>query len=516
MVDIKIQAQLVWLCLFISILAKVIYTLYLHPLASYPGPLVAKFTILWRVYQVWTGKRHLKLQQLHKKYGDFVRIGPNVLSICNASAQKGTLLKLTLQDLMKDIYGKQSTMIKSIGYDKLRHDERYSNIVFERDHRVHSQFKRELAPALSSKSLNDMEVYIKQNLDRFHQSVLKFGQNGGKAINMTKWMTYFTFDVLGDFCFGKPIGFLEAGDDHGWKDRTKAHSFFGAIVRPYIVVNASNTFLKGKVAPEYAWLRKYVVPKTVVEMTEAMNKDTIQKITNRLSSPNDRKDFFYYFLQNLDKEETQKELQQRLFATYQVVIIAGGETISTALNAAIYLLASNPRCYKKLRSEVESHFSSSHEMESHQLAQLSYLNAVINETLRIRPPLVGELPREVVEPSYVVGKKIPVGTEISVPYWALYHDARYFTAPEDFIPERWIDELFEKDKTKGREACQPFSLGSRVCLGKGMAYIEMRLALARWIIEFDFELADPNSTFDVEDYTITINPESLIVVRSRQ
>ena len=46
-----------------------------HPLAQYPGPLLAKITKWWHAYQVYNGKQHIYIQQLHKKYGDVVRIG---------------------------------------------------------------------------------------------------------------------------------------------------------------------------------------------------------------------------------------------------------------------------------------------------------------------------------------------------------------------------------------------------------------------------------------------------------
>jgi cytochrome P450 len=67
--------------------------------------------------------------------------------------------------------------------------------------------------------------------------------------------------------------------------------------------------------------------------------------------------------------------------------------------------------------------------------------------------------------------------------------ARNFKDPQSYIPERWLDNnpQFASDN---REALQPFSIGPRNCIGKNLALVEMRLILARFLWNFDIELAD--------------------------
>lgn len=52
-----------------------------HPLAKYPGPFFAKVSKLWELSRIWSGRRHVLLQQLHEKYGPFVRIGARFIAV---------------------------------------------------------------------------------------------------------------------------------------------------------------------------------------------------------------------------------------------------------------------------------------------------------------------------------------------------------------------------------------------------------------------------------------------------
>lgn len=77
---------------------------------------------------------------------------------------------------------------------------------------------------------------------------------------------------------------------------------------------------------------------------------------------------------------------------------------------------------------------------------------------------------------------------VSMAHWAVYHSDEYWTLPHEFRPERWLgDPRFANDV---REILQPFHIGPRNCLGKNLAYIEMRLILTRVLWNFDIKLAD--------------------------
>lgn len=82
---------------------------------------------------------------------------------------------------------------------------------------------------------------------------------------------------------------------------------------------------------------------------------------------------------------------------------------------------------------------------------------------------------------------------VSLFHWAAYHNEKFWALPDEFHPERWLgDPRFANDE---REIFQPFHVGPRNCVGKNLAYIEMRLILARVLWNFDIKLADDSKNW---------------------
>lgn len=79
-------------------------------------------------------------------------------------------------------------------------------------------------------------------------------------------------------------------------------------------------------------------------------------------------------------------------------------------------------------------------------------------------------------------------TVVAVHQWAMYHNEDHFKDPFEYHPERWLgDPAFANDN---KEAFQPFHVGPRNCIGRNLAYIEMRLILARILWNFDLQIAE--------------------------
>lgn len=93
----------VGICLVLGIIAYVVYQVYFHPLARFPGPFLASVTDLWQVQQVLTLKQPYNLTDLHAKYGQFVRYGPDKLSV-------------TAEDAIPSIYQKGGRMMPKTDY----------------------------------------------------------------------------------------------------------------------------------------------------------------------------------------------------------------------------------------------------------------------------------------------------------------------------------------------------------------------------------------------------------------
>lgn len=142
---------------------------------------------------------------------------------------------------------------------------------------------------------------------------------------------------------------------------------------------------------------------------------------------------------------------------------AGYETTSTTMTYVLYELAKNPLIQDKLIQEVDDYFHKHETIEYECLSELPYLEACINETLRLYPVL-GVITREVMH-DYVLptGLHLQKGLPIHIPVYHLQRDPKYFPEPEVFRPERFLGE--ERKKIK---QCTfiPFGEGPRICLGK--------------------------------------------------
>ena len=142
-------------------------------------------------------------------------------------------------------------------------------------------------------------------------------------------------------------------------------------------------------------------------------------------------------------------------------------------------LLRTPEVYSKLCHEIRSTFPTADAMTFLKLQDLPYMNACLEEGMRIFPSIPTGLVRTVPQGGdSIAGEWIPGGTTVSVHSWSATHVATNWTEPESFIPDRWLSKN-ERDR---KEASQPFSLGPRGCIGRHLSYMELRLILGNLCI----------------------------------
>lgn len=149
--------------------------------------------------------------------------------------------------------------------------------------------------------------------------------------------------------------------------------------------------------------------------------------------------------------------------------MAGSETTASSLASLTARLLSQPRVYQKLKDEIRGKFKSESEINLKAVSEeLPYLNACIEEGLRIFPPAPIGFLRAIQKGGDVIdGYELPGGTSVSVSSWCAHHSADNFKDPDDFIPERWLETAEGTPyKNDAKLAFRPFSLGPRGCIGK--------------------------------------------------
>ena len=154
-----------------------------------------------------------------------------------------------------------------------------------------------------------------------------------------------------------------------------------------------------------------------------------------------------------------------------IFFLAGHETSASALAWALYLLATHPEIQDRVAAEAQV-FAADPSFGN--LSKLRFTRDVFRETLRLYPP-VPMMVRETTQPERFRDREVTTGAQVVLSPWHLHRHERFWSAPDDFDPDRW-----GRDETRAcaRSAYMPFSAGPRVCTGAGFAMVEGTLLLA--------------------------------------
>lgn len=165
----------------------------------------------------------------------------------------------------------------------------------------------------------------------------------------------------------------------------------------------------------------------------------------------------------------------------------------------------NPRVMKKAQDEVREVFNRRGSIDEMALNEMKYLKLVIKEILRLNAPVPLLLPRECRESCEINGYRIPLKTKVVVNAWAIGRDPRYWSEPESFIPERFIDSSVDFKGTNFEYI--PFGAGRRICPGVSFGLINVELPLALLLYHFDWKLPNGMKHEDLdmtESFGVTV------------
>ncbi|KAK3349016.1 cytochrome P450 [Lasiosphaeria hispida] len=447
---------------FIYATSYAFYNLFLHPLRRYPGPLLMRATRMGYHWRAMRGTLPFDMLPLHKRYGPVVRIAPGELAFADPAA-------------WKDIMGHRAgglEMEKSLQFYRPLADMPADIVSAPREE--HGLLRRTMAHGFSDRSMREQQPIIRQYIDLFLKRLRERSDGGKKAVDIGKWYNFTTFDVIGDLAFGESFGCLDTSDYHPW------------VKSIFQVARAGTIF---QMAAHYPLLMKLLlalIPKRLMKEREHHESLVRAKLQKRMDIKGGRPDLIEGLLIKADEWGLTLD---KLQANSALLIIGGSETTATLLAGVTFLLLRNPTALKRLTEEVRSSFKSEDEIDFASVSALPYLLACLDEGLRMYPPVPTGLPRVVPKGgANICGNYIAEGNIVAIHQWAMYHNDNNFKDPFAFHPERWLgDPAFARDR---KDAFQPFHLGARNCLGRNLAYIEMRLILARTLWNFDMRIAE--------------------------
>lgn len=179
-------------------------------------------------------------------------------------------------------------------------------------------------------------------------------------------------------------------------------------------------------------------------------------------------------------------------------LAAGHETTGNALAWIFYLLALHPDAQDEVRAELARTFPGG-TVDREGLERLDYTRAVINETLRLYPP-VPFMAREAIGDDDLDGEAVRAGMQVIVSPWVVHRHKLLWDTPDVFRPERFLGEA---GRSIARGAFLPFGLGPRICIGQRFAMQEILTIVATILPAFRYELAAPQSVFPQARITLT-------------
>ena len=220
----------------------------------------------------------------------------------------------------------------------------------------------------------------------------------------------------------------------------------------------------------------------------------------------DQFDFLAMYMSATDKEGRHFS-DDELLDELVTLIVAGYETSAGTLNWAWFLLAKNPDAEVALLDEAARVLPAPEAIDQEALAEMTFTQQLLEETLRLYPPVWLFTRRATVDDA-LSKYDVPAGADIYLSPYIMHRTAEFWSDPAQFLPERFGTESVHK---KGDQPYFPFSLGPRRCLGEYFSFLEMKVHLGLLIQRFHMTLV---SDQDPElDLGINLRTQHSIILR---
>ncbi|EWY92019.1 hypothetical protein FOYG_08925 [Fusarium oxysporum NRRL 32931] len=324
-----------------------------------------------------------------------------------------------------------------------------------RDKNDHSRRRRAWDRAFSSKAFRDYKPGV---IKYTSQLLNRLEQSQATTIDITKWFKFYSFNTMGDLAFGQSFNMLTGGVKHPFMALVESHMAMASTFSQLIwmfPLFRAMPFLGREDAIFQKWLGNQV-------RHQEQNKSDLPNIFSWLLED--------YKSQLYPKEQDWLNLQ----ADMQLIAVAGSDTTSLVL-----------------------------------MRHCDFF-----------PPVPSGLQRMTPAEGLQVGDIfIPGDTIVTVPSYTVYRDERYFTAPNDFVPERW---MIKPEMVKDDSVFAPFSVGRYACVGKQLGLMEVGYATCTILHRFNICLFGEGTTTKPEflkglrDHFTLNAPELNVILTARK
>lgn len=320
------------------------------------------------------------MTELHRQYGHIVRISPNRLAVDGSIA-------------WSQVYGHRHGKEE---FSKVR-DYFFPGdeiTLIQGNLENHRRQRRQLAPGFSDAALTKQEPILMRHISKLIRK-LDDSTRRGQPIDVTRWLTLMTFDVISDLIFTDGFHSLDNAKYQDWavgSFRAMRGQAFRRFMDALPLLRSLIGLLMSTDDVKHNDRRR--------QLAAVVATDKIRSVAQEDPGEGKRSDLISLMLGE-DEDGQRRVHEHELLANVSILLPAGSETTATALCGIFYYLGRHPRAYEILAREIRTAFSSEGDINIKSTARLSYLVAVIEEVLRIYPPGAETPPR--VSPGDIVG-----------------------------------------------------------------------------------------------------------------
>ncbi|SLM35246.1 cytochrome p450 [Lasallia pustulata] len=458
-------------------IGTVVYRLFFHPLASFPGPKLAIATYCYEWYYdlIRGGQYTFKLKELHERYGKSTQ--PKVLHF-NDPDYYDEIFNITNGKTEKP-------------YKAANTFGPYPAAIGTVDHDLHRVRRGALNPFFSKRSVVEILPFVQNIIEKLCHR-FDAASRTGEPTNLKYSYAALTLDIMNEYCFSTdPQNIMKS--DYGRKSLDDVDSF--------LAISLVNTHIPWLMRVMYSlpdWFSRIINPAMVdiLELREGLAKqvEDIRHGNDLSYEQSGHRTIFHSLLESkLPFPEMKRDrLRDEAFS----LITAGSITTAHVLRAVSYHIAADPAVRQKLFQELRTVMPKRADRPKLQdLERLPYLTAVIREGLRINNPVTHRQCRAFPDKALRYnGLTVPPGTLIHVTALLIHENERIFPEPRAFKPERWLGPIEQQPQ----RYLVPFVRGTRACLGINLAWAELYLILATVFRRFDFDISSVIRERDID------------------
>jgi cytochrome P450 len=320
------------------------------------------------------------------------------------------------------------------------------------------------------------------------------------SIDLQADLMRFTVDAISGLAFGADVNTLESDDDIIQRHLDK---IFPAMFRRLLSPLPWHRWWK--TAADRQLDRSVAEVNRAIEGFVAAARGRLAAEPERRTAPRNLLEAMIVAADDPGSGITDSEVSGNVMT----MLLAGEDTTANTLAWAIWLLHTNPACLQRARDEIDGRAGEPAEWTPERFAALEYVEACANETMRLKP-VAPAIVVQALRDTTVADIRVPAGTLV---FGALRSDPlreEYFENAEHFDPERWLRAEPGHEAGATNRVSMPFGAGPRVCPGRHLAMLEMKIALATLLGRFEVEsVATADGSAPDERMSFTMTPSGL-------